>query len=47
MRNDRTLFWTVVTVLPGAGWLVDQLPAVMVGDVTAISLAFTKGRLAA
>ena len=47
MQNDRALFWTVVTVLLGAGLLVGQLPAVMVGGVVAITLAFSKGRLAA
>ena len=47
MRKDRALFWTVVTVLLGAGLLVGQLPAVMVGGVVAISLAFANGRLAA
>ena len=47
MRNDRALFWTIVTVLLGAGLLVDQLPAVMVGGVVSVSLAFANGRLAA
>jgi hypothetical protein len=47
MRKDRALFWTVVAVLMGAGLLVGQLPAVMVGAVVAISMAFTDGGLAA
>ena len=47
MRNDRALFWTVVSVLLGLALLVDQLPAVMVGGVVAVSLAFSNGRLAA
>jgi hypothetical protein len=47
MRNDRALFWTIVTVLLGTALLVDQLPAAMVGGVVSVSLAFANGRLAA
>jgi hypothetical protein len=40
MSNDRALYWTGVTLLLGAGFLVGQVAAVMVGGTIAMSLAF-------
>jgi hypothetical protein len=40
MAQDRAVFWLGVASLLGAGMAVGQLPAIMIGAMTSLLLAY-------